>query len=59
MGDMKRECSGSIEQVGLRLPEHINKRLEKKSIQVGISKNALILVLIDLGLKVWNDNDTM
>lgn len=41
-------------QVGLRVPEHINARLEKKAEAVGISKNALLMVLIDLGMRVYD-----
>lgn len=41
----------NIEQIGLRLPTQINMKLDSKANEVGISKNALILVLIDIGYK--------
>lgn len=39
-------------QTGLRLPEQQYLRLQAKAAQMGISLNALILLLIDTGLKV-------
>ena len=41
-----------MEQIGLRLPEEKNASLEQRATEMGISKNALILVLIDLGQKI-------
>jgi predicted HicB family RNase H-like nuclease len=40
-------------QIGLRTPEELSEKLESKAKEVGISKNALILILIDLGLRVY------
>ena len=46
---MERE---QIIQIGLRVSEEINEKLEKRAQIIGISKNALILVLIHMGEKV-------
>lgn len=43
-------------QIGLRVPESVNEKLEKKALEIGISKNALILVLIDLGFQFYECN---
>ena len=37
-------------QTGLRVPEHQYKRLDVMSQRMGVSINALILILIDMGL---------
>lgn len=37
-------------QTGLRVPEHQYKRLDTMSQRMGVSINALILILIDMGL---------
>lgn len=39
-------------QVGLRVPESVNTQLEQYANRIGVSKNALILMLIDMGFKV-------
>lgn len=41
-------------QIGLRGTEMLNKKLMKKAKCVGISKNALILTLISMGLEAWD-----
>lgn len=41
-------------QVGLRLTNERNQALEDKARQIGISKNALIQVLIEQGLKIFD-----
>jgi len=43
----------NTEQIGIRIPEAVNVSLTKKAQDIGVSKNALILVLIDLGSKVY------
>lgn len=40
-------------QIGLRVPERVNNRLDEKAESIGISKNALLMVLIDMGMKVY------
>ena len=40
-------------QTGLRMPGELSDKLDEKAKAVGISKNALILVLVDLGLKLY------
>jgi hypothetical protein len=40
-------------QIGLRGTEMLNKKLMKKAKCVGISKNALVLTLIRMGLEAW------
>ena len=44
-----------ITQIGLRAQSALNNKLEAKAREVGISKNALILVLIDLGWKIYEN----
>lgn len=43
------------EQIGLRVPENVNRRLQEKANKLGISVNALILVLVDIGLTAWDN----
>ena len=40
------------EQVGLRVPFVINEKLQKKADEIGVSKNDVILMLINIGLTV-------
>jgi hypothetical protein len=44
-----------VEQVvfSLRLTERVNKYIRKKSIELGISQNSFMLLLIDLGKRVY------
>ena len=42
------------QQVGLRLPEEMNGHIALKAKEIGISKNALIQVLVDIGLKTYD-----
>ncbi|WP_455649079.1 hypothetical protein [Enterocloster citroniae] len=37
----------------LRLPEEKNDYIKKKANEIGISQNAFIMVLIDLGIKLY------
>lgn len=37
----------------LRLPEGKNEYIKKKANEIGISQNAFIMVLIDLGIKLY------
>lgn len=37
----------------LRLPEEKNDYIKKKASEIGISQNAFIMVLIDLGIKLY------
>lgn len=43
-------------QIGLRVSDQLNKKLDEKAEQIGISKNALMLVLLDLGMKVYESD---
>lgn len=43
------------EQIGLRVPEHINKRLQEKADETGLSKNDTILMLINIGFTVCDN----
>ena len=38
------------EQIGLRVPSVINEKLQKKADEIGVSKNDVILMLINIGL---------
>jgi hypothetical protein len=40
-------------QTGLRLNPELNDKIEAKAKEIGVSKNALLTVLIDLGFKVY------
>lgn len=40
------------EQIGLRVPIHINEKLQKKADEIGLSKNDVILMLINIGFTV-------
>jgi hypothetical protein len=42
-------------QTGLRAPDELLGRLEAKAKEIGISKNAFTLILIDLGFKVYEN----
>lgn len=42
-------------QTGLRIPEKLHADLQNKANEIGISVNQLILVLINLGLKFYNE----
>lgn len=44
--------SGKI-AIGLRVPERIHNNLQQKAQEIGISQNDLILTLIEIGFKVW------
>jgi len=43
-------------QTGLRITEERNAYLERRADETGISKNQLINVLIELGLKIYDGN---
>ena len=45
-------------QIGLRVPESVNMQLEQYANTIEVSKNALILMLIDMGFKVVKGNIT-
>lgn len=46
-------------QTGLRIPEERYTELQELADEVGISLNALLLMLIDLGLSVRNGKFTV
>ena len=46
-------------QIGLRVPESINSQLEDRANAIGVSKNALILMLVNLGFKVLDSSITI
>jgi predicted DNA-binding protein (UPF0251 family) len=50
---------GEITQVGLRLSETRNAYLDDKAQNMGISKNALINILIELGIKLLDSDITI
>lgn len=49
---MKQETT--IITTSLRLPEKQNCYIQEKAHEIGISQNALLLVLIDLGIKMYD-----
>ena len=46
-------------QIGLRVPEERNIELDRRAAKMGITKNALIQVCIELGLKVLDGQVTI
>lgn len=40
-------------QTGLRIRSELNDKVNAKAQEIGISKNALLVILIDLGLKAY------
>jgi hypothetical protein len=44
-----------ITQMGLRAPSELSNKLEAKAKEIVISKNAFVLVLLDLGFKVYEN----
>ena len=41
-------------QIGLRVPLHVNEELERRAKELWVTKNALIVMLIDLGQKAYD-----
>jgi hypothetical protein len=41
-------------QTGLRIPSELDNKITAKAKELGISKNAFLLVLIDLGFKAYD-----
>jgi hypothetical protein len=41
--------------MGLRAPSDLSDRVELKAREIGVSKNAFLLILIDLGFKVYEN----
>ena len=56
---MGREVKRMKIQTGLRIPEERYTELQELADEVGISLNALLLMLIDLGLSVRNGKFTV
>ena len=52
--EQKTKADNDLIQVGLRLTNERNRTIESKARQIGISKNALIQVLIEYGLKIFD-----
>lgn len=46
-------------QIGLRVTEERNTELEQRAAKMGITKNALIQICIEFGLKVFDGNITI
>lgn len=42
--------------IGLRVPENLRQRLQKRAQELDISQNDLVLVLIEIGFKVWDSD---
>ena len=40
-------------QTGLRMPDELSNRLDEEAKRLGISKNALLLILVDLGFRLF------
>lgn len=43
----------------LRLPEEVNLYIKEKAQEIGISQNAFISILIDLGIKIYKCDVTL
>lgn len=46
----------TIETTSMRIPTQLNKKLKLKARELGVSQNALYLILIDLGLKAYESS---
>lgn len=55
---MKNTVEKASVQIGLRVPESVNARLEEQAKRIGVSKNSLVLLLINLGFKVMESDIT-
>ena len=42
-------------QTGLRLKEELNNKIESRAKEIGISKNAFLIVLIDFGFRMYEN----
>ena len=43
----------------IRLPEQRNNYIKEKAIEIGVSQNAFMVMLIDLGIKLHESNAIM
>lgn len=41
------------EQIGLRVPLTLNERLQQIAFEMGVSKNDAVLLLVNIGLRVY------
>ena len=53
---MDKQKNASTVQTGLRIEETRNDYLDKRAAEMGVSKNALIQMLIELGLKILDSD---
>lgn len=40
----------------IRIPYNLNQYLQNEADRIGIAKNALLIILCELGGKVWEEN---
>ena len=53
---MKDKSSSPSVTTTLRIPEERNAYLKQKASEIGVSQNALILMLLDIGIKCYENN---
>lgn len=51
---MKREQTTIV--TSIRLPEQRNDYIREKAHEIGVSQNAFMVMLIDLGIKLYESN---
>lgn len=51
---MKREQTTIV--TSIRLPEQRNDYIREKANEIGVSQNAFMVMLIDLGIKLYESN---
>jgi predicted DNA-binding protein len=46
---------GDLTQTGLRMPSELSDKLEAKAKEIGVSKNAFVLILLNLGWRAYEN----
>lgn len=48
-----------ITTTSLRIPTELNERIKRKATEIGASQNSMMMVLLDLGLKLYEGQFTV
>lgn len=43
----------------IRIPTELNERIKRKAAEIGASQNSIMMVLLDLGLKIYEGEFTI
>jgi hypothetical protein len=46
---------GYLTQTGLRMSPELSNKLKVKAQEIGVSKNALLLILLDIGMRAYEN----